>query len=119
MKRQWQNKSASAVWGLELQPVAKLHPVVDKLKDLGVRFKRVHEDLGPAVMAVVTVGPDLFVLRSIDEDPIPGVTVHTATAGMPTVQLKSFLTALEVERSDVHYAWDGKQWKKKRQTHAA
>lgn len=119
MKRQWQNKPASAVWGLELQPVAKLHPVVDKLESLGVRFKRINEDLGPAVMAVIAVGPDVFVLRSFDEDPIPGIAVHAATAGMPTAQLKSFVAALGIDASDVHYAWDGKQWKKKRHTHAA
>lgn len=106
----WEQIPNEDVAGRELQPVAKLSVSVETLSQRGLTFAHEDDDLGDVDVAALRAGATVFLLRRYPEDPVPGVAVHTVTAGDPTEQLAEFMRALRLGQGDVLFRWDGRAW---------
>lgn len=106
----WEQIPNDEVAGQELQPVAKLSASVEALSRRGLAFVHEDDDLGDVEVAALRAGETVFLLRWYPEDPVPGVAVHTVTAGDPTEQLAELLRALSLDPGDVLFRWDGRAW---------
>ena len=98
------------VAGKELQPVGKLSVTVEALGERGLIFVREDDDLGDVDVSALCAGETVFLLRRYPEDPVPGVAVHTITAGDPTEQLGELVRVLDLAPGDVLFRWDGVRW---------
>lgn len=108
--RRWVQIPNDEVASEELQPVAKLSITVEELTDRGLSFTREDDDLGDVDVAALRAGEIAFLLRRYTEDPVPGVAVHTITAGDSTEQLAELMGALRLTPGDVLFRWDGHAW---------
>ena len=106
----WEQIPNDEIAGRELQPVAKLAVTVEALGDRGLSFAREDDDLGDVDVAALRAGQTVFLLRRYPEDPVPGVAVHTITAGDPTEQLGELVRALGLAPGEVLFRWDGGAW---------
>src|SRR5262245_7532351 len=106
----WEQIPNNDVAGQELQPVAKLSISLEALTDRGLSFSREDDDLGDVDVAALRTGETAYLLRRYPEDPVPGVTVHTISAGDPSEQLAELTRALHLAPDDVLFRWDGHAW---------
>lgn len=106
----WEQIPNDDVAGRELQPVAKLSASIEALGRRGLAFVHEDDDLGDVEVAALRTDETVFLLRRYPEDPVPGVAVHTITAGDPTDQLAELMRALGLGAGDVLFRWDGRAW---------
>jgi hypothetical protein len=73
---------------------------IEALSGRGVFFVREDDDLGDVHVAALRAGTTTFLLRWYPADPVPGVAVHTVTAGDATEQLAELVRALSLSTGD-------------------